>query len=161
MAYETTSVPATQTQGDIRDTLTKHDCKQFRFSEQINDDGGSSLMVEFVKDDHLVRVAARAEGPDPEWLDEKAERARTKTRDQIAQEESAQEVRRMWRVVYWSLKTRMEAIEDGLETFVQAFLPHVVDPATGLTLWQRLRPHVDDGALSLGGTGLPELEMGS
>lgn len=48
------------------------------------------------------------------------------------------EGRRVWRVLYWLLKTRMEAIEAGVETFQEAFLAHLLDPRTDQTVMEAM-----------------------
>lgn len=159
MAYETTSVDPTKSQGDIRDILNKHDATGFRFSEHLEGEQWV-LTVEFIKEGHLIRIQAMVDEPDEKVIREKAKRARKRTRQQIEDEFREQEHRRMWRVLYWSLKARMEAIEEGLETFVQAFLPHVVDPGSGQTIWQRMQGHIEGGSLLIDGPGLPGLPMG-
>lgn len=158
MAYETTNVDPIKSQGDIRDILTKHGATGFRFSEHL-EEGSWVLTVEFVKQDHLIRIQAQVGGPDQKWLDKKARRATKRSRSEIEKDFREQEHRRVWRVLYWSLKARMEAIDDGLETFVQAFLPHVVDPGSGQTIWQRMHGHIEGGKLQIDGPGLPGLPM--
>ncbi len=44
-----------------------------------------------------------------------------------------QEVRRMWRAMTMSIKAKLVSVEDGIETFEQAFMAHVVMP-DGLTI---------------------------
>ena len=52
----------------------------------------------------------------------------------------------------------MIAVEENVETFEQAFLAHLVNPATGRTLWQHIAPAIEEGAFRLGGSGLAALE---
>jgi hypothetical protein len=98
--------------------------------------------------------------PDERWLRGKLQRARSKSRDDFVAEHYEQEERRIWRVLYWSIKARMEAVEEGVETFQQAFLAHLVDPSTNRTLWEQVRSSVEAGALQVGGPGLPALTAG-
>jgi hypothetical protein len=37
-----------------------------------------------------------------------------------------QEARRIWRVMAWNLKARLISVEEGVETFAEAFLAHLV-----------------------------------
>jgi hypothetical protein len=78
----------------------------------------------------------------------KAVRARTKGVDQIRDEMYAQEERRIWRVLAWNLKARLVAVDEGLESFEEAFLPHLIDPRTNRTIYQHL---ADDGRVELPG----------
>lgn len=160
MAYEQTSVSIEKSQGDIRSILSKHGAERFAFSEGESQERWW-VGVEFIHNNHLVRIAAPLNEIDEEWLRRKVKRARTKTREEFVREHNDQEARRIWRVIYWSLKSRMEAIEEGLETFEQAFLPHIVDPGTNRTLWQTIQPHIESGKMHIGAGGLPALRAGS
>lgn len=163
MAYETTQVTVEKSQGEIRKLLHKHGASQFRFSEGTDDELRWWAGVEFIHHDHLVRIAAPLkdlEGRASRELDAKVRRARTKTREDFLAEHYEQEAKRIWRVIYWSLKARMEAVDEGLETFEQAFLAHMVDPGTGKTIWDVIRPHVESGRMHVGAGGLPELGAG-
>lgn len=157
MAYENTSVNVEKSQGEIRNLLSKHGAERFSFMEG-EADGQWWVGVEFVHHDHLVRIAAPLKVMDENEVRAKVRRARTKKREDFIREHNAQEGRRIWRVIYWSLKSRMEAVEEGLETFEQAFLSHLVDPGTNQTLWDGIRPHIESGRLHIGARGLPMLE---
>jgi hypothetical protein len=61
-----------------------------------------------------------------------------------------QEQRRVWRVIYWLLKSRFEAVEAGAETFEQAFLPHLMDQASGTTVYEAM---TTTGAIRALGSG--------
>lgn len=165
MAYETTTVPVSRSQESIRDLLRHHGATTISFAEQFLDDTSDpgkagSAGVEFVHDDTKVRVFVSIKSPDPKAVRDKVKRARSKTEEQIVAELVEQEARRIWRVLHWTLKARMEAVAENVETFEQAFLPHIVDPATNVTLWERIRGVVEAGALRIGGPGLRALEAG-
>jgi|GEM_PF-5693712 len=151
MPYEDTQVAVETSQGQIRALLSRYGADGFMFGEERGDG-----------DDRVARIAFRAHGlqvqmrvviapPDPEAVAKKARRARTKTAEQILFEEREQEARRVWRVLHWTLKARMEAVAENVETFTQAFLPHLVDPDTGETVYD---------ALERGG-GLARLQIGA
>lgn len=162
MAYENTMVDASKSQTDIRKVLTRHGATGFRFSEYEAAEGCWDVAIEFVMEDHLIRVTGTIAAVGAEVLAAKMKRARTKrTKAEHEAELREQEMRRIWRVLHWTLKARMEAVEEGLETLVQAFLPHVVDPTTGQTLWHQIRASVEAGDIALGGRGLPALGMRS
>ena len=46
----------------------------------------------------------------------------------------------------WNLKARMVAVEEEVETFEQAFLPHLLNPQTGRTIYEQL---AEDGHVEL------------
>lgn len=156
-AYSSTTVTVEKSQGEIRSLLSKHGAERFSFMEgEAN--GRWWVGLEFVHHDHLVRIAAPLKEPDEQAIRGKVRRARTKRREDFVREHNEQEGRRIWRVIYWSLKSRLEAVEEELETFEQAFLSHLVDPGTNQTLWDGIRPHVESGRLQIGARGLPMLE---
>lgn len=164
MAYEKTEVNVSRSQEQIRDVLTKHGAARFNFGESFMSDGGDGRVgtagVEFVYSDTLVRIIAILRGPDEKVIKEKVKRAQSRTEAQIRGEFQAQEAKRVWRVLHWVIKARMEAVTEGLETFEQAFLPHIVEPVSGRTLWDIMQPSVAEGALQIGGTGLRALGSG-
>lgn len=163
MAYETTNVAVEKSQGELRVLLQKFGASEFQFGEG-NEGGDRWAGVTFTHNDQMVMVQVKLKEPDAatrQKLWEKAERAYTKTLDDIMGEWWGQEERRIWRVLFWSLKARMVAVEENVETFEQAFLAHLVNPATGQTLWQHLAPAIEEGAFRLGGSGLAALERGT
>lgn len=160
MAYENTDVAVEKSQGDLRKLLSKYGADRFTFGESIDLEGMRWAGVEFTHDGHLVRLVAPLKPPNEKWIRDKVRRARTKTRADFEAEHAEQEAKRIWRVLYWSLKSRLVAIEEGVETFEQAFLAHLVDPASDRTLWQSMKPAVERGTFKIGGPGLPELSSG-
>jgi hypothetical protein len=166
MAYANTSVPVDRSQAEIRKLLSKHGAQRFSFHEGADDAGVAWVALEFVHAEsydrpHMVRMAVPLKIVDNGELREKAKRAYSKTFDEVKSAAIEQENRRIWRVIFYSLKSRMEAIEEQVETFEQAFLPHLVDPGTGQTIWQRVQPAIDAGLLVIGGAGLPALGSGA
>ena len=135
MAYEKTAVPVARSQEAVRTLLRDAGADRVAFGEVLNGPA-LSVGVEFLHNEVLVRVTCPVGEPSMS----------TKTTEQ--------ETRRVWRVLHWSLKARMESINEGLETFEQAFLPHIVDPASGRTLWQMVQPALRDGRLAVGAGGL-------
>lgn len=52
-----------------------------------------------------------------------------------------QGVRQAWRALYLVVKAKLESVESKIETFDEAFMPHIVMPgAGGQTIGQRLLP---------------------
>ena len=164
MAYETTNVAVEKSQSDIRRLLQDFGAREFQFGEGSGIDDRKWAGVSFRHDDHTIMMQAPLKEPDAaeqKRLRGKAQRARTRTLAEIEREYWEQEERRIWRVLYWSLKARMVAVEEEVEEFEQAFLAHLVDPRTGITLWQHIQPAIEQGAFRLGGSGVKALESGS
>lgn len=161
MAYESTTVDVTKSQGEIRKILTRFGAREFQFGEGTGDDGRKWAGVTFKHAGHMVMITAPLKEVDQSAIESKARRARSKTRGEIEAEEYEQENRRIWRVLHWTLKARMVAVEEEVEEFEQAFLAHLVDPMTGVTLWKHMQPAIDAGALRLGGGGMKALGGGA
>lgn len=157
MAYEQTEVQVEKSQGEIRKVLVAAGCTQFSFGEGVHD-GRTWAAVEFVHTAHLVRIKVPLKEPTPQAISAKHTRSRNKTREQVKALMIEQEAKRIWRVLFHGLKARMISIDEGVETFLQAFMPHVVDPATDKTLWERFTPAFESGAMELGQPGLGTME---
>ena len=162
MAYETTNVAVEKSQSEIRKLLIGFGATEFQFGEGTETDHRWSG-VSFSHEGHMVMMQVPLKMPDNtqfKSMEAKARRAHTRTLTDIEREYWEQEARRIWRVLFWSLKARVIAIEEGVEEFEQAFLAHLVDPATGMTLWQYVQPAIARGDFQLGGKGLKALESG-
>lgn len=152
-AYATTEVSVSRSQEGLRDLLRRHGASSFQFGESFIE-GQQVAALEFVHQDQMVRMLVPHKQPDERAIRLKIQRAQTRTPQQIRAEFEEQEARRIWRVMFHSLKARLVAVEEEVETFEQAFLSHLVDPATGRTLWETFAPAVEDGRLRVGGAGL-------
>lgn len=157
MAYDSTRVPVANSQASIRALLVKYGAQQFTFGEGVEWAG-----VEFVHEGMLVRMRAPVvvDRADLQARYAKYAQRGAKGFDEWSRESIEQEQKRIWRVIHWSMKARLEAVAERVETFEQAFLAHIVDPATGETLYQRLTPAIDAGRFQVGGVGLKELGSG-
>jgi hypothetical protein len=138
MAYESTSVPVERSQGEIRKLLAKHGAGRFAFGEERDDVGQRWAAISFTYGGHAVRMRVPLKLVDERAVSTKYMRARTKSKDDIRNELYEQEEKRIWRVLAWNLKARLVAVEEGVETFEEAFLAHLVDQQTGRTIYQSL-----------------------
>lgn len=141
--YASTEVPVARSQDELRNLLVRFGAEQFSFGQ-----GPDWAGLEFVHEDHLVRFRAPLGA-----YDEAKARRPHKTRLTPATWPEA-EARRVWRVLVWSVKARLVAVDENLESFEQAFLAQMVDPSTNKTIWQNVRELVETGALRQGGPGL-------
>lgn len=147
MAYETTTVPVEKSQAEIRQLLAGFSARQFAFGEETDSAGVRWAAVSFAHAGFAIRLRVPHKPVNDRAVNQRLLRARSRTREQIAEEMEAQEARRIWRVMAWNLKARMVAVEEGVETFAEAFLAHLIDPATGATIYEQL---VSDGRVELG-----------
>jgi predicted DNA-binding protein (UPF0278 family) len=147
MAYETTTVAVERSQSELRKLLGKYGASRFAFGEERDATTGERhAAVTFVRDSYAVRMRVPLKQVDERVVGQRYSRARTKTRDAIRDELYEQEERRIWRVLAWNLKARMVAVEEGVETFEEAFLAHLVDPASGRTVYEQL---AEEGRIEL------------
>ena len=57
--------------------------------------------------------------------------------------------RGLWRAVFWAIKSRMEAVEFGIETFMEAFLSHFAIPGTDTQIGERIIPQLKTGHIRM------------
>src|SRR4051812_5308701 len=70
---------------------------------------------------------------------------------------ASRKAKRIWRVMHWNLKARLVAVDEGVETFEEAFLAHLLDERTGMTIYEHL---ARDGRVELAQPLVPLLEAG-
>jgi hypothetical protein len=104
MAYEKTSVPVWQSQGDIRKMLAKYGGIGVAFVSQFPKEGLEAMIP---IDGVTYKIRIQAQLP-------------TKTRDQ------EQDLRRIWRVIFFHLKAVFEAAATGVLEFREMMLPYIV-----------------------------------
>lgn len=153
-AYATTTVPVERSQAEVRKLLTDYGASRFAFGEETDSAGVRWAAVQFAHGGHAVRMRVPHKPLDDKALAAKARRARTQTYAQFEAAAIEQEAKRIWRVIAWNLKARMVAVEEGVETFEEAFLAHLVNAQTGRTVYEEL---ADSGRVEL---GTPLLALG-
>lgn len=151
-AYATTQVPVSRSQDEIRAVLRKHGAESFQFGEG-SVGGQRQAGVEFSHRGLRVIMLAPIRVPDATEV-ERIERQARKKRGWLDPEAWAEA--RTWRIIAWTLRSRLIGVEEGVETFEQAFLPHIVNPASGRTIYSEL---AEDGRIELTAV-LPALEAG-
>jgi hypothetical protein len=157
MAYESTTVPVERSQGEIRRMLAENGAHRFAFGEDVDSAGVRWAVVSFAAGARAVRLRVPHKPIDDKAVDARAKRARTKTAGEIRFEAHEQEAKRIWRVIAWNLKARLVAVQEGVESFEEAFLAHLVHERTGRTVYEDL---IADGAADLGAPLLPQLTAG-
>lgn len=139
-AYQQSATPVAKSQEEIRRILSKYGADGCQFSEDWKT---MVLRIRFLytigKTQHVVCFNVpipKAEGRSG------AGRSRTSNQIQKLQE---QYERGIWRAVFWAIKSRVEAVEFGIETFEEAFLSHFEIPETGQQIGEVLIPRLADG----------------
>ena len=120
--YRYTQVRVSASQESIRGLLAKHDTEATRFTFS-----GELAVVEFIRQNQPYRITAKGLGIDN------------------------QSDRQIWRVLYFWLKSKMEAIDFGLMEFETEFLPYAVisDGRKSTTIANAVRPRLEAGTLDI------------
>lgn len=133
MAYAAnTSVSVARSQEEIQRLVRKHGARKVG---TYSDD--EAAIVTFQTREHTVKFRIPMPGPDDARVvaaASKSHRARNEAME-IALEA---EQRRRWRALVLVIKARLEAVNEGVETFEEAFLAHIVTPG-GATIIEELR----------------------
>lgn len=111
-----TKVSVEQTRAEIERTLTRYGAKSFAYFAEA----GRAIIVFEAHDRRL-----RFDLPLPEGDKDKDAQAR----------------RQRWRALLLAIKSKLESVATGIETFEEAFLAHVVMP-DGVTVGQHARPRI-------------------
>lgn len=109
-----TKVPASQTRGEIEDLLTKRKARAVAVFNSVD-----SVAVVFEMGER--RIIFRLQMPG---------------------EDEARERRRRWRALLLTIKAKLAAVDDGIETFDEAFLAHIVMP-DGLTVAEHTLSNIE------------------
>jgi hypothetical protein len=119
MAYEDTSVSVAQSQGAISKLLEKHRVHSQSISTSrhpVRTEGVTFQLDDpLTKRAYLIKIVAHP------------------TND------SEQETRRIWRVLFYHIKTMFESLNSKVMTFEQVFLPFVVT-TSGKTVAEEMHP---------------------
>jgi hypothetical protein len=137
MAYETTTVPVERSQGEIRKLLQTHGAARFAFGEETDSAGVRWAAVSFTHGGYGSACACPRKPVDERLIRSRLTRARSKAREDFEAELDEQE-KRIWRVMNWNLKARLVAVDEGVDTFEEAFLAHLLDERTGMTIYEHL-----------------------
>lgn len=114
---ENTKVPVAQTRAEIEAILAKRKARSIGFLSLTE-----STVVVFELNER--RIIFRLQMPDGEGPAVEKER------------------RRRWRALQLSIKAKLASVDDGIETFEEAFLAHIVMP-DGLTVAEHSVPRIE------------------
>ena len=143
-AYQHTSTPVSKSQEDIKKILIKYGASGVQFLENWQE---KILIVKFLYIINTCDYFVIFKVPIPQAGTETATgrpRAATQTKKEQEQFE-----RGIWRAIFWAIKSRMESIEFGIETFQEAFLSHFEIPGSNIQIGEILIPRLEKGNLKL------------
>lgn len=143
-AYQTTSTPVSKSQEDIRRILAKYGADGVQFSEDWKK---MILLIRFLYSVNKVQYSVLFRIPIPK-ADPLSTTGRRRKDNQILKLQEQME-RGIWRAAFWAIKSRMEAVDFGIESFEEAFLSHFEVPGTERQIGDFLIPKLGAGTLRL------------
>jgi hypothetical protein len=128
-----TSVPIEKSRAEIERIVARYGADKFASGWD-----GARAMIQFTAHDRVVKFVL----PLPSSDDAKSEFKKKGHTDSFAtgarvSEWRTQEERRRWRSMLLAIKSKLEVVETGIETFEQAFLANIVTD-NGYTVHERL-----------------------
>ena len=141
-AYQQSSTPVAKSQEDIRRILSKYKADGVQFSEDWTK---MLLMIRFLYTVGKVQYSVLFKVPIPK-AETQSNAGRVRKSSQILKLQEQYE-RGIWRAVFWAIKSRMESVDFGIESFEEAFLSHFEIPGTTQQIGELLLPRLETGNL--------------
>ena len=142
-AYRKTQTNAARSQEGIRKVLAKYGADGVQFSEDWKE---RILLIRFLYSASKRQHSILFRVPIPEIPE--SVRNRKRTTEQIARFRD-QALRSVWRALFYAIKSRMESVDFGIESFEEAFLSHFEIPGTTSQIGDVLIPRLQSGKLAL------------
>lgn len=134
---QSTDVPSDRSRS-VEKTLTRYGATRFSYGWE-DDHSGMTAVIQFVKDGLLIRfLLAFPSRDEREFTLSPTGRTRTVAAAGAAYEQA---IRQKWRALLLVVKAKLEAVESGITSFEQEFMPHVVMP-NGRTVADEILPQV-------------------
>jgi len=146
----TTSVTSEKSRNEIERTLRRYGADDFAYATNR-----SQAMIAFVAHNRQVRFILPM--PDPgarEFTHTPTGRAKAPGAREEAYEQA---IRQRWRALALMVKAKLEAVDSGIVSFEQEFLPHIILPG-GQTVYQQIAPGIEQSYAS--GALAPLLAIG-
>lgn len=134
MSYHETKVSISQSQQGIRELVYSHKGTGVSFMSRPPKEGFEAL-VTMANQQYHIRVMAVCK-PVSDYTQQGKKRSPGAMHDL-----HEQEVRRVWRVLYWHLKAMFEAADSGVIAVEDIIMPYVVTP-DGRTIAEHLAPRM-------------------
>ena len=150
MAYEKTAVPMARTQEGLRKLIQAHKGFGLAFVSEQDPEGQrppeegfqAKVMIDGVP--YVIKIVAKGKHP-PRYSSE---------RQKLLFKE--QEERRIWRVLYYHMKSVFEAADSGVMEFRELMLPYIVMPGDGRTIAEHILPRLAEAIAGNPNRLLPE-----
>lgn len=150
--YQDTEVRVEKSQEDIRKILRKYEADEIQFFESYSPK--RLIKVRFFKSVKGQRYGICFKVPLPE-PERKMRNGQFRSPSQMEKARAKYE-RGAWRALHWALKSRMEAIAMGIESFEEAFLSHFEIPGTDRQIGETIIPGLETNNLGFLAIALEE-----
>lgn len=134
MSYDDTKVPISQSQEGIRQLVYRHRGTGVSFMSKPPHEGFEAL-VTMMEQSYHIRVMAVCKAVDEHTVQGK------KRPPNVMTDLRTQEVRRVWRVLYFHLKAMFEAADSGVIAIEDIIMPYIVTP-DGRTIAEHIAPRL-------------------
>jgi len=116
---EKTTVAPEKSRGEIESTLIRYGADKFGYGYEE-----SRIYVAFQMGKRAVRIIL----PMP-TRDDAEFQVTWQRKETACQRKFDQAIRQRWRALFIVVKAKLESVESGIETFEEAFMPHIVIPS--------------------------------
>lgn len=134
---ENTSVPVEKSRAEIESILNRYGATSFLYATQA-----SSALIQFDAKGRRVRFVLPLPDRSEERFSFKGVRKNPTTDDERFKLWE-QACRQRWRSLALAIKAKLETVECGISEFEQEFLAHIVDPSSGKTVGEVIRPMIE------------------
>lgn len=129
-----TEVTKARSRAEIEETLERFGATGFMSGQ----DGRTAIVAFQARDRRILFRLTMPDPSDPRLRLTPTGKVRT---GQSSADAYAAEERRLWRALLMTIKAKLVSVEEGIETFEQAFMAHVMMP-DGLTLGEHVAPRI-------------------
>ena len=136
MSYHETKVPISQSQEAIRRLIYAHKGTGVSFMSHPPREGFEALVT---LGDEPFHIRVMATCVEVSHLNSRGQRRGAQTISDMRE----QEVRRVWRVLFFHLKAMFDAVDSGLIAISDVILPYIVTP-DGRTLSEHIIPRLKE-----------------
>jgi hypothetical protein len=135
---ENTTVPVHRSRAEIEGLLVKHKASQYLTA---HDSERGQAVVQFKIQNRIVRFVVKL----PQLADyaKRRDRRGYTLTDAKKEDVRAQDERQRWRALLLVIKAKLECVENGIATFEEEFLAHIVLP-NDQTVAQVILPRIAD-----------------
>jgi hypothetical protein len=140
MSYESTSVSVSKSQDELRKLLLRHEGSSVAFVSQPPSEGFQAMVPIEGKLYH-IKIMAKMREVKPKQVKGRHYMGRWIPPRTVHDEQEA-EARRIWRVIYYHVKSVFEAADSGVMEFRELILPYIVTKDGG-TVAEHILPKLD------------------